>query len=245
MYRPFSGVLNLAAQPDQILKNLEEVRLVADVTAGVATVNLPEIASFGGNLNVKIWVTDGSGNAATFPITINANAADTINDAASFVINNDDGTVMLTISDKNAWEAVGSVAADDAVIKVATLELDQATIQSLSTTGAELIPAPPAGSAIEFISGSAIYTFDGVAFAGANGNLFLLVDGAIVTTASVDIVDAAASQAAQFSKTIAAVDDTNIIDGAALRLSAANDFTDGGANATILVNVLYRLIPTA
>ena len=69
---------------------------VVDISGGVGTLTLPAPAT-----DVFVRVKD-NGNANTNNITINPNAAETIDGAASHVINSDYGSVVL-VSDGTNW----------------------------------------------------------------------------------------------------------------------------------------------
>lgn len=72
-------------------------------TAGVITVNLPEIDTLP-YLNAKIIIVDVAGTADTNAITIAPNAADTINsEAVNMVINTENGVVTLEIASTTQW----------------------------------------------------------------------------------------------------------------------------------------------
>lgn len=67
-----------------------------------ATVTLPAISSFVSNQK-EYEIVDFAGNAATYNITVAANSGETINGAASTVINTDDGAVSLASLSSTKW----------------------------------------------------------------------------------------------------------------------------------------------
>lgn len=92
--RQATGVVNLS--------NFDST-LFADTNTGVVTANLPSAALLGGRIYI---IMDESGNAATNNITIVPIGGQTINGAASYVINTNYGQAILQ-SNGSDWFVIG------------------------------------------------------------------------------------------------------------------------------------------
>lgn len=71
------------------------------ITGGGDTINLPAVSPSNGARIIHI--KDESGTAAANPITIDANGAQTIDGALTFVINTNFGSVSLYTNTSSAW----------------------------------------------------------------------------------------------------------------------------------------------
>lgn len=136
-----TGTYNLVAQPN-VWKNVnnEIVYLKCNTLLGPVTINLCQIAKLNGFTNVKIFVNDETGNAATNNITINAFAGDGIDDGVSTVINSNNGAVEIQVADSNSWIALEGKAEDGLGQweKIGTLTFEDLNIaQSKTFAGAK------------------------------------------------------------------------------------------------------------
>ena len=89
----------------------QEVRIGCDSTAAVPTIELPAIASFGGNYGVEVFIQDNSGTAATNNILVNVGAlsGDRINTSATgWKITANYGNMTLRIGSEGHWISVGN-----------------------------------------------------------------------------------------------------------------------------------------
>ncbi len=82
--------------------SLQEVRILADTTVTAITILLPSISDFP-QQNVKIFVTDYLGQAATRNIALVANGSDTINGSGTLLINTNNGFAELQIGSTGEW----------------------------------------------------------------------------------------------------------------------------------------------
>lgn len=101
--------INLVYDSDVNSEAVNEVRLLIN-SVGVApasvNVNLPQIASFNGIFNVRIFVVDSGNNASVKNIVITPFAGDTINGGASVTLTTDGSTAICQIADKTHWYAL-------------------------------------------------------------------------------------------------------------------------------------------
>ena len=90
---------------------LAEVYIHCDSTAGIITINLPNIATIG-SFSPKIYIVDVNSAATAHDIVINADggtagppvvAANTINGLASYTISTDDLSVCLSVVSSTQW----------------------------------------------------------------------------------------------------------------------------------------------
>jgi hypothetical protein len=91
-----------------------EVRIVCDSALAVPTIELPAIASFGGELGVTIIIVDATGSAVTNNILVNVGAlsGDRINTSATgWKINANYGNMTLTIGSDGRWVSNGNGSA--------------------------------------------------------------------------------------------------------------------------------------
>ncbi len=134
-----TGTFNLTAEmltnTKQVVSN--EVYLQCDTTAPVI-INLPAIAGLGGFKNLKIFIVDEEGLAATNNITVNADAADTINTATTALINVNKGVIELQIVTEVQW--MGQNVNADA----------NSSIVTLGTITFETLNAAAAAAAVAF-----------------------------------------------------------------------------------------------
>jgi hypothetical protein len=67
-------------------------------SGGAIVINLPPISDFGVSINASIFVDDVDDMASTNSITINSNVGNTIENASSYIINNNGGKIEIYIS---------------------------------------------------------------------------------------------------------------------------------------------------
>jgi hypothetical protein len=104
MLKTITGTYDLVPNSSWNDLQTEEIRLVCDTTSAPVVVNLPQISSIvGGTLNVKIYVVDGAGNAATNNITINPGGSNKIGASTSYVINVNNGGAYIQIGSPTNW----------------------------------------------------------------------------------------------------------------------------------------------
>jgi hypothetical protein len=104
MLKTITGTYDLVPNSSWNDLQTEEIRLVCDTTSAPVVVNLPQISSIvGGTLNVKIYVVDGAGNAATNNITINPGGSNKIGASTSYVINVNNGGSYIQIGSPTNW----------------------------------------------------------------------------------------------------------------------------------------------
>ncbi len=114
-----AGNYNLAADLNYKYVVNDEIRLICDSTLGVINIQLPEISELAGFLNLKIFIIDEAGTAATNAINIFSGGADTINNGASLAVSTNGAELSIYIASKTAWAAslqVGSPPAASAAI---------------------------------------------------------------------------------------------------------------------------------
>jgi hypothetical protein len=103
-----SGTYNLQASFGYNLLQENEIYLECDTSLAPVTINLPLISDFDGLLNMKVYVTDLSNNAFTNNILILPASGDTINSFGSITIDNNSGSVSISIASTNKWIAYDS-----------------------------------------------------------------------------------------------------------------------------------------
>lgn len=105
-----SGTYNLQANPNWAQLPLQEIYLECDTSSAPVIVNLFEISTLNRFWNVKIYISDISGNAAAFPIQINSSGSDTIdtNGNTSISIISNGGSVCVAIASATHWIALES-----------------------------------------------------------------------------------------------------------------------------------------
>ena len=79
------------------------IRIACDTSLGPVNLTLPSIAALGAQNYTKLIINDAGGMAGTNPITIIADALDTINGEANAVINQNGGGGVNEISGRNEW----------------------------------------------------------------------------------------------------------------------------------------------
>jgi hypothetical protein len=103
-----TGTYDLQASFGYNLLQENEIYLECDTTLTPVTINLPLISDFDGILNMKVFVTDFGGNAFTNNISIIPASGDTINSLGSVVIDNNNGSVSISIASTDKWIAYDS-----------------------------------------------------------------------------------------------------------------------------------------
>ena len=103
-----SGTYDLQASFGYSLLQQNEIYLQCDTSVAPVVINLPLIADFDGLLNMKVFVTDLSNNAFTNNISILPASGNTINSLGSVVIDNNSGSVSVSIASTNKWIAYDS-----------------------------------------------------------------------------------------------------------------------------------------
>lgn len=106
MQANISGTYNFKAQDEFKTIQQQDVYLFCDTSTAPVIINLPAISTFGGFLNVKIYVTDVSANASVNTITINSAGLDLINQASSVIINTNSGSAMVIITNRTQWQSM-------------------------------------------------------------------------------------------------------------------------------------------
>lgn len=94
---------NLVLTDEQLKARNLKVRLLCKTLAGAITINLPKISTLGSSLDVEIIVDDFENNAGANNITVNCNAADTIQNNATQLIKANGTIASITISSRNEW----------------------------------------------------------------------------------------------------------------------------------------------
>ncbi len=107
-YKVITANETLVADAASGLLNNTPVVIEVDTTSAAITVTLPLLSTFTFPFGITYIFHDYAGTAATNNITIAANAANEINNAANVVINTTDGSVMVTASGLLDWTAVNT-----------------------------------------------------------------------------------------------------------------------------------------
>jgi hypothetical protein len=110
MYIKVSGVYDLQIPQNNENYAMEYIILSCDTSLGPVTINLKPISAFSGFQNERIMVIDSTGQAAANNITVNAGAANFINDVASIIINTNFGSSLLSVADEDTWQALNPSA---------------------------------------------------------------------------------------------------------------------------------------
>lgn len=101
-----TGTYNYVANPSTTrMTNLQNVYLECDTTTGQVIINLPPIADFNGFNNVKLFVSDKMGNASVNNIKIVAHASNKIDGGPQVVIDQNNGSAEVQISNSTNWIA--------------------------------------------------------------------------------------------------------------------------------------------
>jgi hypothetical protein len=109
-YINVSGNFTLAVN-ELLSKNTDEIFLSCDTSAAPVNIQLPAISTLRGfGLDLVVIINDISENAGTNPITIFANAADKVNNAASVVMSFDGQSAEIRPSNFNDWIAEATPA---------------------------------------------------------------------------------------------------------------------------------------
>lgn len=93
-----------------------------DSTGGAITITLPAISSFPGIPRYQVNVVDTGGAAATNNITVACNAADLINNAASVVLNQNGGVLIIEITSSTDWTSIDANGGLPIVARTATAD---------------------------------------------------------------------------------------------------------------------------
>lgn len=89
-----------------------KVKIICTTTSAALDIDLPEISTFSGLADaLEVIIVDGSSNAATNNIVINAGGTDKINDAASATIAVDGGSLVLKVGTDGIWVATNAAIA--------------------------------------------------------------------------------------------------------------------------------------
>jgi hypothetical protein len=103
MVANISGTYDLQYQVDWSQVQLNEIYIVCDTSLIPCTVILPRITAMQGFYNLKVYVSDSSGNAAINNITIKSWAGNTINALSQLVINTNLGSCACLVVNSMQW----------------------------------------------------------------------------------------------------------------------------------------------
>jgi hypothetical protein len=103
-----SGNYTLKVNPDWRNVQLDELYLECDTSGGPVNIQLFEIAELEGFRNLKIYVSDISGNAETNNIRITAGGSNIIDSLTDIAIDINNGVESLSVVNENQWMAISS-----------------------------------------------------------------------------------------------------------------------------------------
>jgi hypothetical protein len=103
-----TGNYTLNINPDWKQVQLDEVYLECDTSGGPVTIQLFEIVGLLGFPNIKLYVSDISGNASNNNITVTAGGSDLIDSSNSVVIDTNNGIEVMAIVNEKQWIAISS-----------------------------------------------------------------------------------------------------------------------------------------
>ena len=185
--RTISGVLNIVYSNDVIL--------LCDTSLGAVELELAQIPAGFWNNQYKLYVVDKSNNAAVNNITIKAPTGFTVNNAATFVMNVNNGTAIIRIANNTSYmvglgygAGAGSIIVQDEGTTIA------ATASTLNFVGAG-VNATAVGNVVTVnIAGSApvgVTNAQLLTLIGSNSivpNTWYIVSDAIFTFSTVENV---------------------------------------------------------
>jgi hypothetical protein len=93
-----SGTFTLPVLDIYKVIQTQDVYLFCDTSSAPVIINLPSISDFGGFMNVKVYISDISNNAASKTIQINSPLGNSINDNPYISINTNGGSGLIQIS---------------------------------------------------------------------------------------------------------------------------------------------------
>ena len=153
---------------------LQDVFVLVDSTAGPVIVILPLTSEFPA-LNVRIFVQDVAGFAATNNITIRTSGDETINNTSAIIINTNKGFARCKIGAKKIWTGVGGLTggtgSGDLVIPATqTVANQQVYTDFLGFTGGQVkmlyldggLLAPSSAGQWSYDSGTDTLTFESI-----------------------------------------------------------------------------------
>jgi hypothetical protein len=103
-----TGTYNLQASFGYNLLQENEIYLECDTTLAPVIINLPLISDFDGLLNMKVYITDYGNNAFNNNISIVPASGNTINSFGGIIIDNNNGSVSVSIASTDKWIAYDS-----------------------------------------------------------------------------------------------------------------------------------------
>ena len=103
-----TGTYNLQASFGYNLLQENEIYLECDTTLAPVIINLPLISDFDGLLNMKVYITDYGNNAFNNNISIVPASGNTINSFGGIIIDNNNGSVSVSIARTDKWIAYDS-----------------------------------------------------------------------------------------------------------------------------------------
>lgn len=100
---------DLALSTPNLSENNNEIRLLCKTSLGAVTIQLPPISAFKWGINAKIFIDDADDMAATNNITVLADASNTIDNNASYVIATNGCKAVLYISSLTEFAVLQSI----------------------------------------------------------------------------------------------------------------------------------------
>lgn len=246
-----TGTYNLVADPNWKNLPIQEVRMECNTTGAPVIINLPTIAKLEGFYNVKIFVIDKTGNAATNNITINAGTANTIDGASAKVLSTNGAMCELQIMSSTQILSVGTSTPSVAQVYKFERVLTRAELIALNGTPIYITEADlgiTAGQKAKFrqLDTEWHVSPDGVAFTQTAPTAIVLktttVATAITNLPMNDVVGVATDMVLQTNTMSAALGSAQIITispTVSYYLEAAGGVIGGGGAAAQIKAVFY------
>lgn len=190
-YKVITANETLVADSASGLLNNTPVVIEVDTTGGAITVTLPLLSTFTYPFGITYIFHDYAGTAATNNITIAANAANEINNAANVVINQPDGSLIVTATGLLDWQASSTFGSLPIVPRTATADgtgtgtiangncFVQVTVDDANKI--IILPPPIPGTIVKLLNGATGYELRSSAPAtvGINGGTGASAESAI------------------------------------------------------------------
>lgn len=144
MIKTITGSYTLDVDTSWRLGQLQEIYLQCDTSLAPVTIDLFEIADLEQFWNVKIFITDVSGNASANNITINAGGSDEIDESGttSLTIATDGASISLQVVSDTKWLAIESTSASVVTPTTIKVIITSAQILNMGTSPIQILPQP-------------------------------------------------------------------------------------------------------